>query len=128
MRTLRSRLALFSRGEEPDEAERRLKSWGSQMELAEEFERGVHLSATRADFGGVEPAWVCVDAPVDETFANYLVTGQAPTPKAPVLPSKPLKVTSRLNGRAYAAVNYVNTSSSTAPTTPGKPTVNITVA
>ncbi|MGL5882283.1 MAG: hypothetical protein ACRCY0_03465, partial [Synechococcus elongatus] len=41
--------------------------------------------------------------PIDETFANYLVAGRAPTLKAPVLPSKPLKVTSRLNGRAYAA-------------------------
>ncbi|XP_048039521.1 uncharacterized protein LOC125264325 [Megalobrama amblycephala] len=41
--------------------------------------------------------------PIDETFANYLVTGSAPTLKAPFLPSKPLKMTSRLNGRAYAA-------------------------
>ncbi|ROL45268.1 hypothetical protein DPX16_17879 [Anabarilius grahami] len=41
--------------------------------------------------------------PVDETFANYLVTGRAPTLKAPVLPYKPLKMTSRLNGREYAA-------------------------
>lgn len=59
MKTLRSRLALFSRGEVPSplpggsgparaEAERRLKSWGSQVELAEEFEMAVNLSQAEA--------------------------------------------------------------------------------
>lgn len=59
MKTLRSRLALFSRGEVPSplpggsgparaEAERRLKSWGSQVQLAEEFEMDVNLSQAEA--------------------------------------------------------------------------------
>lgn len=49
LRTLQSRLSIFSR-EEPAgsgtacaEAERRLQSCGSQMELAEKFERGMTL-------------------------------------------------------------------------------------
>ena len=55
MRTLRSRLALFSREESSAsgprgtgparaEAERRLASWGSQMELIDSLERCVNLS------------------------------------------------------------------------------------
>ncbi|CAM4467978.1 unnamed protein product [Leuciscus chuanchicus] len=41
--------------------------------------------------------------PVDETLANYLVSGQTSTLRAPTLPSKPLKTSSRLNGRANTA-------------------------
>ncbi len=55
MRTLRSRLSLFSRkGGQPSasrdssptaaEARRRMKSWGSQADLADEFERDLSLS------------------------------------------------------------------------------------
>lgn len=42
--------------------------------------------------------------PIDETFVNYLVSGRASTLKATTLPYKLLKLTSRLKGRAYAAV------------------------
>ncbi|ROI15307.1 hypothetical protein DPX16_12859 [Anabarilius grahami] len=56
---LRSHLALFSReeasaplpggsGPARAKAERRLKSWGSQVELAEEFEKGINLSQAEA--------------------------------------------------------------------------------
>lgn len=41
--------------------------------------------------------------PIDETFTKYLVSGRVSTLKAPTLPSKPLKVSARLNGRAYTA-------------------------
>ncbi|ROJ25309.1 hypothetical protein DPX16_20122 [Anabarilius grahami] len=63
----------------------------------------LHQRANFADVEGLSQHGYVSMPPIDETFANYLVTGQAPTLKAPVLPSKPLKVTSRLNGRAYAA-------------------------
>ncbi len=60
LRKLRSRLSLFSRelGQSSApcdsvsaaaEAAKRLRSWGSQMELADEFERGINLSRTSAD-------------------------------------------------------------------------------
>lgn len=42
-------------------------------------------------------------APVDEMLANYLTSGRPSSLGAPTLPSKPLKTTSRLNGRAYTA-------------------------
>ncbi len=59
MRTLRSRLSLFSRKEgQPSasrdssptaaEARRRMKSWGSQADLADEFERELSLSRESA--------------------------------------------------------------------------------
>ncbi|ROI93618.1 hypothetical protein DPX16_3288 [Anabarilius grahami] len=62
IRTLRSRLALFSRegastsvpggsGPARAEAERRLRSWGSQVELAADFERGVTVSQPQAAAG-----------------------------------------------------------------------------
>ncbi len=41
--------------------------------------------------------------PIEETLASYLSRGVASTLKAPALPSKALKDTSRLNGRAYVA-------------------------
>ncbi|KAL0146631.1 hypothetical protein M9458_057971 [Cirrhinus mrigala] len=41
--------------------------------------------------------------PVEETLASYLSVGKASSLKTPSLPSIPLQVTSRLNGRAYAA-------------------------
>ncbi len=41
--------------------------------------------------------------PIEETLASYLSRGVTSTLKAPALSSKPLKETSRLNGRAYAA-------------------------
>ncbi|MGL5902948.1 MAG: hypothetical protein ACRCZO_09705, partial [Cetobacterium sp.] len=62
LRTLRSRLTLFSRGEMSTsvpggsgparaEAERRLYSWGSQVELAAEFERGDTVPQSQAAGG-----------------------------------------------------------------------------
>ncbi len=56
---LRSRLSLFSRelgqssaprgsGPAVPEAARRLRSWGSQMELADEFERGIKITRSSA--------------------------------------------------------------------------------
>ncbi|KAI2647600.1 Serine/threonine-protein kinase MEC1 [Labeo rohita] len=41
--------------------------------------------------------------PVEETLASYLSTGETSSLKTPSLPSIPLQVTSRLNGKAYAA-------------------------
>ncbi|KAL0173793.1 hypothetical protein M9458_029761, partial [Cirrhinus mrigala] len=41
--------------------------------------------------------------PVEETLASYLSVGKASSLKTPSQPSIPLQVTSRLNGRAYAA-------------------------
>ncbi len=41
-------------------------------------------------------------SPVEETLASYLSAGVTSTLKAPALPSKSLRETSRLNGRAYA--------------------------
>ncbi len=42
-------------------------------------------------------------SPVEETLASYLSAGVMSTLKAPALPSKLLRETSRLNGRAYVA-------------------------
>ncbi len=42
-------------------------------------------------------------ASMPPTLVSYLSAGVTSTLKAPDLPSKPLKNTSRLNGRAYAA-------------------------
>jgi len=42
--------------------------------------------------------------PIDEMFANYLASGLASTLRAPTLPSKSLKATWGLNGRAYMAL------------------------
>ncbi|XP_051719126.1 uncharacterized protein LOC127495712 isoform X43 [Ctenopharyngodon idella] len=63
-----------------------------------------HQRANFADVEGLSQHGYVSMPPIDETFANYLITGRVPTLKAPVLPTKPLKVTSRLNGRAYVAV------------------------
>ncbi|KAK2911433.1 hypothetical protein Q8A67_003566 [Cirrhinus molitorella] len=41
--------------------------------------------------------------PVEETLASYLSTGETSSLKTPSLPSIPLQITSRLNGKAYAA-------------------------
>ncbi len=41
--------------------------------------------------------------PVEETLASYLSMGETASLKVPSLPSMPLQVTSRLNGKAYAA-------------------------
>ncbi len=41
--------------------------------------------------------------PVEENLASYLSMGETASLKVPSLPSKPLQVTSRLNGRAYTA-------------------------
>ncbi|ROL55539.1 Ovoinhibitor [Anabarilius grahami] len=62
-----------------------------------------HQRNNFADVEGLRRHGYVAMPPIDETFANYLVTGSAPSLKAPVLPSKPLKMTSRLNGKAYAA-------------------------
>ncbi len=43
--------------------------------------------------------------PVKEMLVSYLSAGVMSTLKAPALPSKPLRETSRLNGRAYAAAS-----------------------
>ncbi|ROI46622.1 hypothetical protein DPX16_7740 [Anabarilius grahami] len=63
----------------------------------------LHQRGNFADVEGLGQHGYVSMPPIDETFANYLATGSAPTLKAPVLPSRPLKMTSRLNGRAYAA-------------------------
>ncbi|KAL0149135.1 hypothetical protein M9458_055567, partial [Cirrhinus mrigala] len=42
-------------------------------------------------------------SPVEETLASYLSVGEVCSLKTPSLPSIPLQVTSRLNGKAYAA-------------------------
>ncbi|CAM4598264.1 unnamed protein product [Leuciscus chuanchicus] len=69
------------------------------------FSARLHLQQ-RASFAAVEGAaehgYVSMP-PVDETLANYLASGRPSSLGAPTLPSKPLKTTSRLNGRAYTA-------------------------
>ncbi len=44
-----------------------------------------------------------IPSPIEETLTCYLSMGETSSLKAPSLPSRPLKVTSRLNGKAYAA-------------------------
>ncbi len=46
--------------------------------------------------------------PIEETLASYLSAGVTSTLKAPALPSKPLRETSRLNGRAYVAAGQAD--------------------
>jgi hypothetical protein len=62
-----------------------------------------HQRASFADVEGIEEHGYVSMPPIDETFANYLVSGRASTLRAPTLPSKPLKTSARLNGRAYTA-------------------------
>ncbi len=56
-----------------------------------------------ADIEGMREHGYASMPPIEETLASYLSRGVASTLKAPALPSKALKDTSRLNGRAYAA-------------------------
>lgn len=44
--------------------------------------------------------------PTDEMFVNYLVSGRVSTLRALTLPSRALKTTAFLNGRAYTAVGH----------------------
>ncbi|XP_026126050.1 uncharacterized protein LOC113107622 [Carassius auratus] len=62
-----------------------------------------HQRGNFADVEGIGEYGYVSMPPVEETFANYLVSGRVSTLKAPTLPSKPLKATARLNGRAYTA-------------------------
>ncbi|XDV19450.1 hypothetical protein PO909_024920 [Leuciscus waleckii] len=68
-----------------------------------------HQRASFADVEGIGEHGYVSMPPIDETFANYLVSGQASTLRAPTLPSKPLKTTARLNGRAYTAAGQAGT-------------------
>lgn len=45
--------------------------------------------------------------PIEETLASYLSQGDRSSLKTPTMLSKPLRTTSRLNGRAYVAVGQV---------------------
>lgn len=56
-----------------------------------------------ANIEGMHDCWYVSMSPVEETFVSYLSLGETPTLKAPTLPSKPLKTTLPLNGRAYVA-------------------------
>ncbi len=56
-----------------------------------------------ADIEGMREHVYASMPPIEETLASYLSRGVASTLKAPALPSKALKDTSRLNGRAYVA-------------------------
>ncbi len=56
-----------------------------------------------ADIEGMHEHGYASMPPIEGTLASYLSRGVISTLKAPALPSKPLKETSRLNGRAYAA-------------------------
>lgn len=47
--------------------------------------------------------------PIEETLASYISVGEASTLKTASLPTKPLRVTSRLNCRAYAAAHQAGT-------------------
>ena len=62
-----------------------------------------HQRASFADVEGISEYGYVSMPPIDETFANHLVSGRASALSAPALPSKPLKTTARLNGRAYTA-------------------------
>ncbi len=56
-----------------------------------------------ADIEGMREHGYASMPPIEETLASYLSRSVPSTLKAPALPSKALKDTSRLNGRAYAA-------------------------
>ncbi|KAI2647461.1 Uronate isomerase [Labeo rohita] len=184
MKKLRSRLSLFSReegqppvsrssGPSAAEARRKMSSWGSQVDLADELKKGLSLSRSsvadedelladddvisltssdpaasallqeeqemlEGEEAEAEPSLIHTEIekiwrrpyssrihnfphsnyaniegmrehgyqrlpPVEETLASYLSLGKATSLKTPSLPSIPLQVTSRLNGRAYAA-------------------------
>ncbi len=60
--------------------------------------------ANHADIEGMREHGYVSISPIEGTLASYLLAGVTSTLKAPALPSKPLKDTSRLNGRAYVAV------------------------
>ncbi|XDV17755.1 hypothetical protein PO909_023574 [Leuciscus waleckii] len=62
-----------------------------------------HQRASFADVEGIGEYGYVSMPPIDESFANHLVSGRASTLSAPALPSRPLKTTARLNGRAYTA-------------------------
>ncbi len=47
--------------------------------------------------------WLQSDAPVEQTLVGYLSPGAASSLKAPVLPTKPLRVSSALVGKGYTA-------------------------
>ncbi len=59
--------------------------------------------ANYADIEGMREHGYASMPPIEGTLASYRSAGGTSTLKAPALPSKPLKDTSRLNGRAYVA-------------------------
>ncbi len=66
--------------------------------------------ANHADIEGMREHGYVSISPIEGTLASYLLAGVTSTLKAPALPSKPLKDTSRLNGRAYVAVGQAGAS------------------
>lgn len=88
-------------------------AWTSLPDLHSEIEKAwknpfsarlhPHQRASSAAVEGTAEHGYVLMPPVDETLANYLASGRPSSLGAPTLPSKPLKTTSRLNGRAYTA-------------------------
>ncbi len=90
------------------ESARRLRIVGEIMKSWDKpYSARIHRykHANHADIEGMpEHGYVSI-SPIEGTLASYLLAGVVTsTLKAPALPSKPLKDTSRLNGRAYVAV------------------------
>ncbi len=72
-----------------------------------------------ANIEGMHERRYALMSPVEETLASYLSAGVTSTLKAPALPSKPLRETSRLNGRAYAAASQAGAALHTMSGDPG---------
>ncbi|KAL0147760.1 hypothetical protein M9458_056936, partial [Cirrhinus mrigala] len=93
-------------GEEA-EAEPSLISCPAYEELLEVMDRATRIHnfphSNYANIEGMREHGYQKMPPVEETLASYLSVGKASSLKTPSLPSIPLQVTSRLNGRAYAA-------------------------
>lgn len=93
-------LSIFSLllGPAPAEAQRRLKSWQSQVLEETKFNPYFSFSTFKLFwFGGLRRARIREDVP------SYLSQSGASSLMALVLPSKPLQTSLRLNGNTYAA-------------------------
>lgn len=66
------------------------------------FARIYSSQANYADVEGMQECGYALMPPIEETLAGYLSVDEASTLKTPSLPNKPLRVTSHLNGTAYA--------------------------
>lgn len=72
---------------------------------AKSYSAHIHCTqANHADVEGMRDYGYASMSPTEETLATYFSVGEMPTLKSLSLLTKPLHVTSHINGRAYAAV------------------------